>query len=146
MIMITTIIMDTYSLNCLISKKLKLLEMNIDNFKRINFVHELSVNINQQLYLFKFSNTDSFKAPFRNCLQQGILSHLKVRNQVLIKIKVGKSQRHVRCRGTKKRKAQRHESLLGKRTLNLANSPPKGLSMDLDFAFLDEKNKKTIKF
>ena len=47
MIMITTTIMDTYSLNCLISKKLKLLEMNIDNFKRINFVHELLVNINQ---------------------------------------------------------------------------------------------------
>ena len=60
---------------------------------------------------------------------------------------MGKSQRHVRCRGTKKRKAQRHESFLGKRTLNLANSLPKGPSMDLDFAFLDEKKqKKTIKF
>ena len=87
--------MDTYSLNCLISKKLKLLDMNIDNFKRINFVHELSVNINSFVYL-NFQTLILLKLLLEIVFNRGFLSHIKVRNQVVIKIKVGKAQRHVR--------------------------------------------------
>ena len=49
--MITTTIIHTYPLKRLISKKLTLLEMNIDN--KLSFAHELYININQKFCLFK---------------------------------------------------------------------------------------------
>ena len=51
-IMINTTIIDTYLLKKLISRKLKLLEMNIDD--KLTFAHALEININQKPFSFEY--------------------------------------------------------------------------------------------
>ena len=51
MIILINITTDTYPLK-LISKKLKLLEMKVDN--KLKLAHELQININKKTFSFKF--------------------------------------------------------------------------------------------